>query len=98
MDQRRAEAGACASSIESHSTRSEAASDELDGPTLTKMFRAQARAVEVIEKDPTPFIHYFVAETGGLLEPERVPDLAAAARRRRSPTRASASTTRTTGR
>jgi NitT/TauT family transport system substrate-binding protein len=55
--------------IESHSTRSEAAGDDLDGPTLAKMFRAQARAVELIEKDPTPYIHYFIAETGGLLEP-----------------------------
>ncbi len=54
--------------IESHSTRSEAASDEMDGPTLAAMFRAQARAVELIEKDPTPFIHYLVAETGGRLE------------------------------
>ena len=55
--------------IESHSTRSEAASDNLDGPTLAAMFRAQARAVEVLEKDPAPFIHYFIAETGGLLDP-----------------------------
>src|SRR5438552_1895358 len=55
--------------IESHSTRSEAAGDDLDGPTLKRMFRAQARAVELIEKDPTPFIHYFIRETGGLLEP-----------------------------
>ncbi len=55
--------------IESHSTRSEAAGDDLDGPTLAKMFRAQARAVKVLEKDPTPYIHYFIAETGGLLEP-----------------------------
>ena len=31
--------------IESHSTRSEAAGDDLDGETLKKMFRAQARAV-----------------------------------------------------
>jgi NitT/TauT family transport system substrate-binding protein len=54
--------------IESHSTRSEAASDELDGETLAKMFRAQARAVEVLEKDPKPFVHYLVAETGGLLK------------------------------
>ena len=54
--------------IESHSTRSEAASDDLDGPTLAAMFRAQARAVEVLEKDPTPYIHYLVAETGGRLE------------------------------
>ena len=55
--------------VESHSTRSEAAGDDMDGPTLAKMFRAQARAVELIEKDPTPYIHYFIAETGGLLEP-----------------------------
>jgi NitT/TauT family transport system substrate-binding protein len=51
--------------IESHSTRAEAASDELDGETLRKMFRAQARGAEAIERDPTPFIKYFVAETGG---------------------------------
>ena len=55
--------------IESHSTRSEAAGDDLDGPTLAKMFRAQTRAVKVLEKDPTPYIHYFIAETGGLLQP-----------------------------
>ena len=58
--------------IESHSTRSEAAGDDLDGPTLAKMFRAQARAVEVLEKDPTPHIHYLIAETGGLLEPHEL--------------------------
>jgi len=55
--------------IESHSTRSEAASDDLDGRTLAAMFRAQARAVKEIEKDPTPYVHYFIRETGGLLEP-----------------------------
>ena len=55
--------------IESHSTRSEAAGDDLDGKTLAAMFRAQARAVKEIEKDPTPYIHYFISETGGLLEP-----------------------------
>jgi NitT/TauT family transport system substrate-binding protein len=54
--------------IESHSTRSEAASDDVDGPTLAAMFRAQARAVELIEKDPSPFVQYLVAETGGLLD------------------------------
>jgi NitT/TauT family transport system substrate-binding protein len=54
--------------IESHSTRSEAAGDEVDGPTLAAMFRAQARAVEVLEKDPSPYVHYLVAETGGLLD------------------------------
>src|SRR5215216_1288814 len=54
--------------IESHSTRSEAASDDVDTATLRAMFRAQARAVESIEKDPRPFVHYLIAETGGLLE------------------------------
>jgi NitT/TauT family transport system substrate-binding protein len=58
--------------IESHSTRSEAAGDDLDGPTLARMFRAQARAVEVLEHDPTPFTHYLVSETGGLLEPHEL--------------------------
>ena len=58
--------------IESHSTRSEAASDELDGATLAAMFRAQARAVEVLEKDPKPFVHYLVAETGGLLKEDEL--------------------------
>jgi NitT/TauT family transport system substrate-binding protein len=58
--------------IESHSTRSEAAGDDLDGPTLAKMFRAQARAVELLEKDPTPYAHYLTAETGGLLEPHEL--------------------------
>jgi NitT/TauT family transport system substrate-binding protein len=58
--------------IESHSTRSEAAGDDLDGPTLAAMFRAQARAVELLDKDPTPYIHYLVRETGGLLEPHEL--------------------------
>ena len=58
--------------IESHSTRSEAAGDDLDGPTLAKMFQAQARAVELLEKDPTPYLHYFIRETGGLLEPSEL--------------------------
>ena len=58
--------------IESHSTRSEAAGDDLDGPTLARMFRAQARAVEVLEKDPTPFLPYLARETGGLLEPHEI--------------------------
>ncbi len=55
--------------VESHSTRSEAAGDDLDGKTLAAMFRAQARACELLEKDPRPFVKYLVAETGGLLEP-----------------------------
>ncbi len=55
--------------IESHSTRAEAAGDDLDAETLKKMFRAQARACEVLDKDPGPYVKYLVAETGGLLEP-----------------------------
>lgn len=58
--------------IEAHSTRSEAAGDDLDGPTLAAMFRAQARAVKLLEKDPTPYIHYLISETGGLLEPNEL--------------------------
>jgi NitT/TauT family transport system substrate-binding protein len=58
--------------IESHSTRSEAAGDDLDGATLAAMFRAQARAVKVLEKDPTPYLHYLIAETGGLLKPHEL--------------------------
>ena len=55
--------------VESHSTRSEAAGDDLDADTLKKMFRAQARACELLDKDPTKYVKYLVAETGGLLEP-----------------------------
>ena len=66
--------------IESHSTRSEAAGDDLDGATLRKMFRAQARAVKELEKDPTPYIHYFIARDRRPAGAARVPDLAAAAR------------------
>src|SRR3989454_7455409 len=38
--------------MESHSTRSEAAGDELDGPTLRKMFEAEAEAAKAIDKNP----------------------------------------------
>jgi NitT/TauT family transport system substrate-binding protein len=58
--------------IESHSTRGEAAADDLDGAALAKMFRAQGRAVELLEKDPMPFIHFLVRETGGRLEPHEL--------------------------
>jgi ABC-type nitrate/sulfonate/bicarbonate transport system substrate-binding protein len=58
--------------MESHSTRSEAAGDELDGPTLAAMFRAEARASEMINSHPEKYVHYFVAETGGLLEANEV--------------------------
>jgi NitT/TauT family transport system substrate-binding protein len=58
--------------IESHSTRSEAAGDELDGPTLRKMFDAEAEAAGAIQNDPGKYAHYLVAEAGGLLEPKDV--------------------------
>lgn len=58
--------------IETHSSRSEAASEDLDGPTLAAMFRAQARAVEKFNADPTPYLHYLTEETGGLLEPHEL--------------------------
>src|SRR5918999_241523 len=58
--------------IESHSTRAEAAGDELDGATLKKMFSAQARAVEAIEKNPGRYAHYLARETGGLLKPQEL--------------------------
>ena len=56
--------------MESHTTRAEAASDELDGPTLAAMFRAQAKAAEMINNDPSKYVHYFVNEAKGLLDPE----------------------------
>jgi NitT/TauT family transport system substrate-binding protein len=54
--------------MESHSTRSEAAGDELDGPTLAKMFRAEAHAAAAIDKNPERYAHYLIEEAGGLLE------------------------------
>src|SRR5215510_6082971 len=63
-----AEKQGCRVLIESHSTRSEAAGDELDGPTLAAMFRAEARAAEAIGKNPEPYLHYLLGEAGGLLE------------------------------
>ena len=54
--------------MESHSTRSEAAGDELDGPTLRKMFEAEAEAASAIQKDPAKHARYLVEEAGGLLE------------------------------
>jgi NitT/TauT family transport system substrate-binding protein len=56
--------------IESHSTRSEAAGDELDGPTLQKMFRAEAAAAEAIQNDPGKYAQYLIEEAGGLLGPK----------------------------
>lgn len=54
--------------MESHSTRSEAAGEELDGPTLAKMFRAEAEAAKAIQKNPERHARYLIEEAGGLLE------------------------------
>jgi len=54
--------------MESHSTRSEAAGDELDGPTLKKMFDAEAEAAKAIDKTPEKYAHYLIEEAGGLLD------------------------------
>src|SRR6266702_3196805 len=48
--------------------RSEAAGDELDGPTLHKMFLAEAEAARAIDKNPAKYAHYLVEEAGGMLE------------------------------
>jgi len=58
--------------MESHSTRSEAASDDLDGPTLAAMFRAEARAAEMINQNPGKYAHYLTQEAQGLLEPHEL--------------------------
>jgi len=58
--------------IESHSTRAEAAGEDLDGRMLRKMFNAQARAVEAIEKNPQKYAHYLARETGRLLKPDEL--------------------------
>ena len=63
-----AEKQGCRILIESHSTRSEAAGDELDGATLAKMFRAQARAAAAIDKNPEKYAHYLLEEAGGLID------------------------------
>ena len=56
--------------MESHTTRSEAASEELDGPTLAAMFRAEAVAADMINANPNNYAHYFLNEVQGLLEPD----------------------------
>jgi len=63
-----AEKEGCRVLIESHSTRSEAAGEELDGPTLAKMFRAEARAAEAIDKNPAKYAHYILEEAGGRIQ------------------------------
>jgi NitT/TauT family transport system substrate-binding protein len=58
--------------MESHSTRSEAASDDLDGLTLAAMFRAEAKAAEMINQSPETYAHYLLKEAKGLLEPHEL--------------------------
>ena len=55
--------------MECHSTRSEAAGDQLDGPTLAAMFRAQATASGLINQNPAKYAHYLLDEAKGLLGP-----------------------------
>ena len=62
----------CRILMESHSTRSEAASDDLDGPTLAAMFRAEARAAELINQTPGKYARYLLQEAQGLLEPDEL--------------------------
>jgi NitT/TauT family transport system substrate-binding protein len=54
--------------MESHSTRSEAAGEEMDGSTLAAMFRAEAEAAKMINTNPGPYAHYITEEARGLLE------------------------------
>jgi NitT/TauT family transport system substrate-binding protein len=58
--------------MESHSTRSEAAGDEMDGPTLAAMFRAEAEAAQRINANPDLYAHYITEEARGLLEPNEL--------------------------
>ena len=58
--------------LESHSTRSEAAGNEMDGPTLAANFRAQAKAAAMIHANPRKYAHYMTEETGGRLEPNEL--------------------------
>jgi NitT/TauT family transport system substrate-binding protein len=58
--------------MESHSTRSEAAGDEMDGPTLAAMFRAEAEAAHMINANPAKYARYLTAEARGLLEPHEL--------------------------
>src|ERR1043166_7229039 len=53
-----AEKMGCRVLIESRSTRSEAAGDELDGPTLRNLFNAEASAAEAIDKNPEKYAQY----------------------------------------
>jgi len=83
--------------MESHSTRSEAASEELDGPTLAAMFRAETVAAELINANPNKYAHYFLDEVKGLLEPDEFQGWRLLYGPPRCPTPAHGSTTPTNG-
>ena len=61
------------------------------------MFDAEAEAAKAIEKNPSKYAHYLVEEAGGLIEAEGPQARRASSTRRPSPTRASASSTPTSG-
>lgn len=63
-----AEKQGCRVLMESHSTRSEAVGDELNGPTLAKRFRGEARAADAIQKNPEKYAHHLIEESGGLID------------------------------
>ena len=58
--------------MESHSTRSEAAGDELDGPTLAAMFRRRGTGRRDDQSEPGKYAHYLLQEAHGLLEPHEL--------------------------
>jgi NitT/TauT family transport system substrate-binding protein len=58
--------------MECHSTRSEAASYDLVGAKLAAMFRAEARAADMIHQHPDKYAHYLLKEAKGLLEPHEL--------------------------
>ena len=58
--------------MESPSTRSEAAGEEMDGPTLAAMFWAEAEAANMINANPGPYAHYSTEEARGLPEPHEL--------------------------
>ena len=57
---------------EAHSTRIEAAGDEMDGPTLAAIFRAEAKSAELINANPGRYTHYMATETRGMIEPDEL--------------------------
>ena len=57
---------------EAHSTRIEAAGDEMDGATLAAIFRAEAKSAKLINADPGRYTHYMASEARGMIEPHEL--------------------------